>query len=448
MATWRLSEWFGSFMRPKRGPDPASDHRDDNDPSVTPDAALQIGTIWACVRLLSETIGTLPVGVYQKDASGGRAPATNHPLYALLHDSPNADQTAAEFFESIVACLCLWGNFYAEKEMNGAGEVASLIPFRPDLTKVFRDKNGARRYRVTEDGKSRELSEDKVFHVRGFGIGGDVGLSPIGYARKTIGMAITTDDAARSAFRNGVRPSGFLVVPGKPTPDQKQDLVKTFIAPLTGSGNTARAGILEAGMDWKNIEGIPPEDLQLLQGRSFNVEELCRWFRVPPFMIGHTEKSSSWGTGLEQQMIGFLTFSLRPYLTRIEQAVKKQLLKSKDRAGVYIEFNLEGLLRADSQGRAALYSTFAQNGISTRDEIRGRENWPAMPGGNVLTVQSNLIPLDQLGKVVTGSDGQAKSAMQHWLFGGDIKTIIADCVAAAFASRRNDLPPDDGAPNV
>ncbi len=448
MATWKLSEWFGSWIRPRRGPDPAQDHRDDSDPAVTIDAAMQLGTVWACVRLLSETIGTLPVGVYQKDSTGGRLPATEHPLYALLHDSPNADQTAAEFFEAIVACLCLWGNFYAEKDINGAGEVASLIPLRPDLTTVFRDKNGARRYRVTEHGKTRELSEDKVFHVRGFGTGGDVGLSPVGYARKTLNMAMTTDDAARSAFRNGVRASGFLVVPGKPTPDQKLDLRKTFIDPVTGAGNTARAGVLEQGMDWKDIKGIPPEDLQLLEGRAFNVEELCRWFRVPPFMIGHTEKSSSWGTGLEQQMIGFLTFSLRPYLTRIEQAVKKQLLKAKDRASTYIEFNLEGLLRADSQGRAALYSTFAQNGISTRNEIRGRENWLPMPGGDVLTVQSNLLPLDQLGQATKAGEGQAKSAMQQWLFGGDIKTIIADCVAAAFASRRNDLPPDDGASNV
>lgn len=447
MATWRLSEWFGSWLRPRRGPDPADDHRDDGDPIPTVDAAMQVGTIWACVRLLSETIGTLPVGVYQKDAKGGRSPAIEHPLYALLHDSPNADQTAAEFFEAIVACLCLWGNYYAEKEINGAGEVAALTPLRPDQTKVFRDKaTGARRYRVTEEGKTRTLDEDKVFHVRGFGIGGDVGLSPIGYARKTIGMATTTDDAARSAMRNGIRPGGFLIVPGKPTPEQKQDLRKTFLDPVTGAGNTGRAGILEQGLDWKEANGIPPEDLQLLEGRSFNVEELCRWYRVPPFMIGHTEKSTSWGTGLEQQMIGFLTFSLRPYLTRIEQAVKKQLLKSKDRAGVYIEFNLEGLLRADSQGRAALYSTFAQNGISTRDEIRGRENWPAMPGGNILTVQSNLVPLDQLGNVAAGSDNQAKSAMQQWLLGGDIKTLVADGVAAALAARQPQTI--DGAANV
>ena len=369
---------------------------------VTPEVALRLATVWACVRLLSESIGTLPLGVYVKAADGSRQPAGDHALYSLLHDSPNADQSAVEFWESCVACLTLWGNFYAEKVFVGPRLVA-LNLMRPDLVTVYRDRFGARRYRWQREQGPADLGEDAVFHVRGFGIGLDVGLSPIGYARSTLGAAMAADHAAASAFSNQVRPSGLLIYSkGTLTAEQRVQVRTQILDPLTGPGNTARAGILEGGFDWKDVTGgLPPEDLQLLETRGFHVEEICRWFRVPPFMVGHTEKTTSWGTGLEQQMIGFLTFSLRPYLSRIEQAVKKQLVAPADRSTVYAEFSLEGLMRADSTGRAALYASAANNGWMTRDEIRALENLPRLPGGDQLTVQSALVPLDKLGAAAT-----------------------------------------------
>ena len=367
--------------------------------NMTPQTALQLGAVWACVRLLSETIGTLPLGVYRKDGKGRRQEYSQHGLYALLHDAPNADQSAAEFWEAVVASLCLWGNAYAEKPRNGADDLAALNFLRPDWMGVGRDAQGARVYTYNNPRKATvTYHEDELFHVRGFGLGHDIGLPPISYARLSLGSAMTANQAASTAIESGVRGSGFLIVPGKPTPEQKKGLKETFLDPITGAGNTAKAGVLEQGMDWKSITGLPPEDLQLLETRAFHVEEICRWFRVPPFMVGHSEKSTSWGTGLEQQTIGFLTYALRPYLTRIEQAVKQQLLQPAERASVYAEFNLEGLMRADSAGRAALYSTLAQNGVYTRNEIRARENLPPADGGDVLTVQSNLIPLDKLGE--------------------------------------------------
>ena len=417
MAVFGLNGWFGSLFfrssgsRAKLTEDTAG--RDERTARMTPDAAMQLATVWACVRLLSETIGTLPLGIYRKDDKGRRSAASDHALYGLLHDSPNADMSAAEFWEACVACICLWGNFYAEKVLS-AGGLSALNFLQPQLMEVKRDRFGARVYVYNDPKGQRTLREDDLFHVRGFGVGDDVGLSPISYARTTLGLASDTDSAAIAAFRNGIRPAGWLVVPGKPTAEQKEELRKTFLDPITGPNASNRAAILEQGLDWKPFTGMPVADLQLLQGRSFNVEELCRWFRVPPFMVGHTEKSSSWGTGLEQQMIGFLTFSLRPYLTRIEQAVKKQLIAPAERGKVYAEFNLEGLLRADSAGRAALYNTYAQNGVMTRDEMRAKENLPPLPGGDKLTVQSNMIPLDQLG-ASNPSDQQARSALLSWL---------------------------------
>lgn len=363
--------------------------------SVTPDTALSLSTAWACVRLLSETIGTLPLGVYARQGED-KAPVRDHALYEMLHDSPNADQTAAEFWEGMVACLGLWGNGYAEKGFMGS-RLVSLTPLRPDLMRVYRDESGRRKYRYSDPKGQRVLDEDAVFHLRGFGVGGDTGLSPISYARQTMGTALAADEVAAKFFGSGLQLSGFIDS-GQPKlrPDQREDIAKLFER-FMGSSNAGKLMVLEAGMKYLPL-GMNPEDAQLLATRAFHVEEICRWFRVPPFMVGHTEKTTSWGTGLEQQMIGFLTFSLRPYLTRIEQAVKKQLIAPAERKTLSVEFNLEGLLRADSQGRAALYSTFAQNGISSRNEIRARENLARREGGDSLTVQSNLLPLDQLGQ--------------------------------------------------
>lgn len=367
--------------------------------TVTVDSALQLSTAWACVRLISETVATLPLGVYRRDDAGRKEPAAGTALYGVLHDQPNADQSACEFWEGVVACLCLWGNAYAEKTTS-AGQVRSLAFLRPELMEVDRDEAGALRYRYHDpEAGVRTLAEDEVFHVRGFGVGGDLGLSPIRYARQSLGAAMAADEAAAKMLANGVRPSGVLEMDGTLTPDQRAQLRANVVEPLAGSRNAGGVFTLEAGLKFKPIT-MNPEDAQLLETRSFAVEDICRWFRVPPFMVGHTEKSTSWGTGLEQQNIGFLTYALRPYLTRIEQAIKRQLIPRVQRGTLFAEFNLEGLLRADSQGRAALYSQAAQNGWMTRNEIRSKDNLPPLPGGDQLTVQSNLVPLDRLGEAL------------------------------------------------
>ena len=398
-----LNNWFGARAKLTEPDARAAAQTLQFGRPITPDTAMQLATVWACVRLLSETIGTLPLGIFTKKADGSRATAPDHVLYSTLHDSPNADQSAVEFWECVVACLCLWGNFYAEKTVNVAGQLTSLMPIPPDRVRVTRDAYGARRYSWTDLlGKSHVAGENEVFHVRGFGIGLDTGLSPIGYARSTLNATIAADKSAMSAFQNGIRPSGVLVAPAgaKLTGDQRDQIRKTILDPLTGPENTARAALIENGFTWAGLTGgLPPEDQQLLETRAFHVEELCRWFRVPPFMVGHTDKSTSWGTGLEQQMIGFLTFSLRPYLSRIEQAVKKQLVPPGEQSTIYAEFNLDGLLRADSAGRAAMYASGAQNGWLMRSEIRAKENLPHVEGSDVLTCQSNLVPLDKLGEL-------------------------------------------------
>lgn len=358
---------------------------------VTFDSALQLATVWSCVRLIAETIATLPLGLYRTLPDGSRLPAQDNPLYSVLHDSPNADLTAVEFWEGIALCLCLGGNAYARKEFVGQRLVA-LTPLAFDRMQVKRLESGARQYIYTDAKGRHEYTEDRIFHVRGFGGAGDVGLSPISFARQSIGTATATDEFAGKMFANGARPSGVLTVDQVLKPDQRKALQENIVAPFVGSENAGGVMVFEAGMKWQAVT-MNMDDAQFLQTRAFQVEELCRWFRVPPVMIGHSNGTSNWGTGVEQQMIGFLSFTLRPYLARIEQAISRSLIASADRQTLKAEFNVEGLLRADSAARASFYQIMVQNGIYTRNEVRRLENRQPLPGGDDLTVQSQNVPL-------------------------------------------------------
>lgn len=380
---------------------------------VTPNGALQLATVWACVRLVSETISSLPLQLYQKNASDdGRSVARLHALYSILHDSPNANMTAVEFWEAIVAQMCLWGNAYCLK-VRSVTSLISLELLRPDLMVVKRLKTGALQYCYSDPNGYQEYTEDEIFHVKGFGLDGLIGLSPVSYARNCFGAAMAADDASGKVFANGMRPGGALTMPQLLTKDQRKLVREGMATDLAGTSNTGKLMVLEGGASYVPL-GINPDDAQMLETRSFNIEEICRWFRVPPSMVGHGTAASNWGTGLEQQMIGFLTFALRPYLTRIEQAIKKSLLTAVERQKYFAEFSIEGLMRADSAARAAFYASAAQNGWLTRNEIRALENWPAKDGGDELTVQSNLIPLSLLGKI-TNTAQTAKAAILSWL---------------------------------
>jgi HK97 family phage portal protein len=368
--------------------------------AVTVDSALQLSAVWSCVRLISETIATLPLPVYYEDEQGRKTVAKSHSLYPLLHDQPNFYMTAAEFWECMVACLCLWGNAYARKEFTPQGRLTALIPLRPDWMKPFPKGRGriVFRYHDPEERDGyRDYAEDDIFHLKGFGTSGITGMSPIACARHSLGNAMAAEESVGHTFRNMVRPTGIL------STDQvlKQSVLDAAESKLqdkyAGALNAGKPMVLQGGFKFQPIS-MPPEDAQLLQTRGFHIEEVCRWFRVPPHMIGHTEKVTSWGSGIEQQMQGFLTFALRPYLTRIEQAIKKSLIAPEDQRRVTAEFVLEGLLRADSHGRAEFYGAMVTNGLMTRNEIRAKENLPPMEGGDRLMVQMQMTFLDLIGK--------------------------------------------------
>lgn len=365
---------------------------------VSESSVLKLSAVWACARLIAETISTLPLGLYQKTDSG-RVAVSDNGLYEIIHSSPNADTTAVVFWEAMIAAMLLRGNGCAEKHFIGQRLVALtfLVPGR--LT-ISRGLNGKRIYRYTErDGRQREIPESRIFRIPGFTVDGDWGLSAIEYGSQVFGSALAASGAANSTFEKGLSPTVAFTMQRILTPEQREEF-RESLKDVSGAINAGRSPLLEGGMDAKTI-GINPKDAQLLESRAFSIEEICRWFRVPPFMVGHSEKSTSWGTGIEQQMIGFVAFTLRPWLTRIEQAIRKDLMSPAEQLTTYAEFSIEGLLRADSAGRAAYLASMVNNGLMTRDEGRAKENLP-LKGGNadVLTVQTALIPIDQLGKTI------------------------------------------------
>ncbi len=382
---------------------------------VTAQNALTLSTVWACTRLVAGTISSLPIMVYKDGPNDTRSLDKAHSLYGLLHHSPNADQSALDFWQFVNVSLELWGNAFARIERGSGNRIVALTPIRPELVQVHRGSDGTLRYRYHDGGSQIDIGQDEMFHVRGFGGAAMGGLSTLAFGRQSFGLALATDEAAAHVYKNGLRPSGVLRTKDSNVlkPEQRADIYKHVVEPM-GGDNDGRPFVLEAGLEWTQLQ-LSSVDAQMIQSRQFSVEDGCRWFGVPPHMIGHTSNSTSWGTGLEQQTLGFLIFTLRERLKRIEQAIMKQLLTPAERLTITVEFNIEGLLRADSAARAAFYNQMVQNGIMTRNEVRRLENLPPLPGGDVLTVQSQMIPIDQLGESTIAGGEKARSALLGWL---------------------------------
>ena len=359
-------------------------------------SVMGLSAAWACVNLLMGTIGSLPLMVYSTTAAGGREVAKDHWLYRLLHDSPNSLQTAVDFWEFMAGSIELEGNGFARKVKNG-GRVVSLVPVPPRLPVVRMLGNGRLGYRWSEGGQSFDLTSDDVLHIRGPGGNPLGGMSALSFGAKTFGLAMSINRAAAATFRNGLRPSVLISFKEWLGKERRDEIYAAIQQKYQGDLNAGRPFIAEGGQTVSTLT-MNPEDAQMLESRGFSVEEICRFFGVPPFMVGHTEKSTSWGTGIEQQTLGFVKFTLRRRLKRIEQAIEKQLLTAEDRAaGIVVEFSLEGLLRGDSAGRAGFYQSALTNGWMTINEVRQLENLPPVDGGDLPRMQSQNVPITEAG---------------------------------------------------
>ncbi|NHZ38340.1 phage portal protein [Massilia sp. CCM 8692] len=380
------------------------------------DAALQLSVVWSCVRLIAETIATLPLITYERKVVNGReirVVAREHPLYYLLHDSPNADMTAVEFWEAVVSQICLWGNAYCLKSYGAAGRIVALDPLDPARMTVRRNLDGAVRYLYADPRGQKEFTEGEIWHIKGFGTDGLMGISPITAGWRSMCGATAAETASANTFGKGMRLSGVLTMKEYLDPAQREQAKGKVMGAVFGDDRTGNMMLLEGATEFTQLS-MHPADAQMLETRSFSVEDLCRWFNMPPSIIGHGTAVSNWGTGIEQKNLHLIQYVLRAYMVRIEQGIKKSLLKPAERARFFSEYSVEGLLRGDSVTRFQVYSTATQNGLKTRNECRALENDPPLPGGDELTVQSNLIPLSLLGKI-TNTAQAAKSAVLSWL---------------------------------
>ena len=356
-------------------------------------AALSLSTAWACVNLHAGVQASLPLRFY-RGAGPDRQSTESLPLANLLRVSPNADQSAFDFWVFVAAMLELRGNAYVLLHRNARGDLVALEPVEAEVH-VSRRENGALRYQWSAAGHSHDHDSDRVFHLRGFYGGPLGGLSTLGHARQVLGLSRAADKAAASTFRNGLKPGGVLKF-DKWLSDEQRDIAHgALIEQFTGAANAGKPMVLEGGASFSPLT-LTPEDAQMLESRSFSVEEICRFYGVPPFMVGHTEKTTSWGNGVEQQTLGFAKFSVTPRLRRIEKALVHQLLSPAERsAGIGAEFGMEGFLRGDSKSRAAFFQSMTQIGAMTINEVRALENLPPVPGGDVPRMQMQHVPITE-----------------------------------------------------
>ena len=371
--------------------------------TVNERSAMQMTAVYSCVRILAEAIAGLPLHLYRYDESGSKTKATDHALYALLHDEPNPEMSSFVFRETLMTHLLLWGNAYAQIIRNGKGEIVALYPLMPNRMTVDRDEKGQLYYSYsrsneeapTMTGTTVILMPQDVLHIPGLGFDGLVGYSPIAMAKNAIGLAIATEEYGSKFFSNGAAPSGVLEHPG--TIKDPQRVRDAWQSQFGGSSNSGKVAVLEEGMKYTPIS-IAPEQAQFLETRKFQINEIARIFRIPPHMIGDLEKSSF--SNIEQQSLEFVKYTLDPWVTRWEQSIMRSLLSPEEKKLFFVKFNVEGLLRGDYQSRMNGYAVARQNGWMSANDIRALENLdriPAEEGGDLYLVNGNMLPLKGAG---------------------------------------------------
>ncbi|ADK85601.1 phage portal protein, HK97 family [Desulfarculus baarsii DSM 2075] len=345
--------------------------------------ALGIPTVYACVRVLSETIAAMPLDLYRKRADGGRERADDHVLQDLMRHRPNTYQTGGEFREFLMVCLCLRGNAFVFVERQ-AGQVVALWPLRPDCVAVEPQPDNSILYRYADEKRAVVYGQDEVLHIRGLSTDGVVGVSPIATLRRAMELPHVLGAYTTALFRQQARPSGVLKTDRDVTPEAAARLRDDWERRFSGPAGAGRTVILDGGLSYEQI-GLSSEDAETLATWKWSLEEIARCFRVPVHLLGHLDRMSF--NNVEQLAHEFLTLSLTPWLTRLEARFNLQLLTEGERAaGLYFEHNAANLLRAGTLERFQSYQIARQAGVMTANEIRQRENLPRHPEGDSLNV--------------------------------------------------------------
>lgn len=357
---------------------------------IGPQTALSISAYFAAIRALSEDVAKLPLILYRRLANGGKEREKKNPIYKILHDVPNPEMTSMSFREVVMASALGWGNGYAQIVRANGSDVKGLYPLHPARVTPKRDANGVLFYEYRRDtGEEKPLSAGDVIHIHGLGSDGIVGYSVARIGAESLGLSMAAQTFGAGFFGNGAAPFGVLEHPGKLTDKARDTLRSSWNEKYGGAKNVGRTAIVEEGMKYSAV-GIPPEEAQFLETRQFQVEEICRWFRIPPHKIQHLLRSTF--SNIEAQNIEYVVDTLLPWLIRWEQEIKKKLFAEDE--DVFAEHLVSGLLRGDQAARATYYREQWMIGALSQNEIREFENMNPVDGGDVYYVPLNMKSSD------------------------------------------------------
>lgn len=360
---------------------------------VTPLRAMQLATVFTCVRVLAESMGMLPCRLYRREGKK-KVPAEEHKLHDLLYVAPNDFMTAQEFWELLMVCLCLRGNFYAYK-IYALGQVVELLPIDPSTVTPKLKEDWTVEYHVSFKDGVRVLTQDEIWHVRLFTLDGLNGLNPVAYARKCFSLGLDLEAHASNLFKNGAVTSGVLETDEELTDGAFNRLKTEFTENHTGLTNVYKPMILEKGLKWKPT-ALNLEDSQFLETRNFQKNEICGLYRVPPHLAAMMEKMTL--NNIEHMGMSFVNYSLVPYMTRIESRIKVGLIKPNERKKYYAKFNAGALLRGDLKSRYESYGKGIQWGFLSPNDVRELEDMDPRDGGDVYLTPMNMTTDPEEGK--------------------------------------------------
>lgn len=362
-----LLEWLGMGVKTDAGV------------PVTEDGAFKVTAVWRAIALTGGVLGSLPLKVYRTSSEEGAVRdfqpvrrQTRDELRSLLLSDPHPDYTPFEFWETVFVHLLSWGNAYRFKNRDGLGRVRSLTIIPPERVRVGRASDGVKVFEVTLDtGEKRPYTADEILHIPGMGYDGLVGLSPIGYARQALGLAMAAEKYGARLFGSGSLMSGILTTDRKLEEVAATALKKRWQEKVAGVDQSHEIAVLDSGAKFQPVS-IPPEDAQFIETRRFGIIEVARLFGIPPHLLMETDRSTSWGTGIEEQNRGLHTYTLGPLLERRDQRVTKELLPR----GVHAETLTDALLKGDTLKRYQAYKLAIDSGWMKPREARDKENLP------------------------------------------------------------------------
>ena len=357
------------------------------------DTAMQTSAFWACVRLISDTCASLPLEFYNRE-NGASASRDELWLARLFAGRVNRFQNRHEFFATQALNLAVHGNCYARIQRGVDGRIVSLLPLMAPQMEVRTLEDGSVVYLYYTDAGTASYAAESIWHVKLFG-NNTIGMSPLAHARASLGIALASENRVGNVFRNGAKPTGVLMYDKVLKPEQRTQIRQSFKD--LAEGNEDSLVVLEAGMKYEQVS-MSPQDIELLASRRFQIEDIARFMGVPSVLINDTAGSTTWGSGIQQIIAGWYKLGLRPYLERFETSIEVNLLTDEERGRWEAEFDFDELLRADFGARMDGYQKGINAGVITPNEARAEEGRLALPGGDRLLVNGNMVPAEMAGQ--------------------------------------------------